>query len=172
MEPLDRRDDWRHGVDENLASLNAGQRVWDRENDLFRKEVGELRHLLLGDAQKETDGFMARLHQTENQINLFKAILLKDATGGKGLVGRVEVLESGERTSDNRWKFATAIVVAALSLSGLLATNWDRIGVFFSKKSDDPVDKMIERAKHPRGRHRHVVVSQERPEPAETSGEN
>lgn len=170
----ERREDWHHGVDENLASLNAGQRVWDRENTLFRKEVSELKSLLLGDAQKETDGLIARLHQIENQMNLFRAILLKDAAGMGGLVGRVEAIESGERRADSHLKLWIAIVgfLSAATVAGI--TNIDRIEKFFKQTSTDPVDKMIERTRHPKSRHRHVVI-QQRQEPGpeqEESSEN
>lgn len=152
-EPLERRDDWRKGVDENLASLNAGQRVWEREIvNLFRM-LGEADKLLRGDPEKDTDGLVARLHNIENSVALLKAVVQKDAAGGKGLIGRVEALESGERTSEHKWKFATAIVVAIVSFVGLLITNWGKMSAYLNKKSTDPVSQKIERAKHPRVRH-------------------
>src|SRR5689334_6220954 len=98
----ERRDDWRRGVDENLASLNAGQRVWERELAIIRKLLAETDNLLRGDAEKDTDGAIARLHQAETAINLLKAVLLKDAAGGKGLMGRVEDLENADKRSE-RW---------------------------------------------------------------------
>lgn len=167
----ERREDWHRGVDENLASLNAGQRVWEREMAVIRRLLGEFDHLLRGDPEKDTDGAMARLHIQENDINLLKALVLKDAAGNKGLVGRVETLESGERTSDNRWKFATAVVVAVLSMAGLLITNWDRIGAFLTQKPTDKLDRMIEKAKHPKGRHPRVVYREEA-DPNEESPQN
>ncbi len=162
----ERRDDWRQGVDENLASLNAGQRVWEREMAIVRKVLAEYDHLLRGDPEKDTDGTIARLHNQENKINLIEGVLLKDKAGTKkDVVSRLEALESGERTSDNRWKFATAVVVALLS-SGLLATNWGRIESFLNKKPTDPLGRLIQNAKHPKARRRHVVIREE-PEPAE-----
>lgn len=162
----ERRDDWHRGVDENLASLNAAQRVWDREVNLIHKQLAEIDALLRGDPDRDTDGAIARLHQLENGINLLKAVVLGDAAGGRGLLGRVQIIERGERTSDNRWKFATAVVVAGLSLVGLLITNWDRIEAFIQKQhKPDPVEQMIEKAKHPKARRRHVVIREEPAEP-------
>jgi uncharacterized protein HemX len=168
----ERGGDWHRGVDENLASLNAGQRVWEREIDHLHKALSEIDTLLRGDPDRDTDGVIARLHQLENAINLLRAIILKDAAGGRGLVSRVEALETGERSSDNRWKFATAVVVAVLSFAGLLLTNWDRLeGFLNSHRKMDPLEKMIEKAKHPKARRRHVVIRQEPVDP-EPEGEN
>lgn len=146
----DRRDDWRRGVDENLASLNAGQRIWEREFGSIRKLSAEIDKLLRGDPDRDTDGIIARLHQQENAINMLKALVLKDTAGNIGLIARVEALESGERTSGNRWQFATAVTVAVISLLGLLMTNWERLEAILSRESKDPVTQMINRAKHPR----------------------
>lgn len=159
----DRRDDWKHGVDENLASLNAGLRVWERELVIIRKLLGEFDSLLRGNPEKDTDGMIARLHMQENDINLLKAVLLKDKAGNKGLVGRVEVLERGERTSEHRWKFATAVVVAVLSLLGLLITNWGSISAFLNKPPSDPLEIALEGARNPRPRYRHYTI-RERPQ--------
>lgn len=149
----ERRDDWQRGVDENLASLNAGQRVFDREMARAWKAIMENDRALRGDTENETDGLIARLHHQETEINLLRAVLLNDAAGGKGLAGRVAALETGERTSDNRWKFATAVVVAIISLGGLIFTNWGRIDAFFSPH------------KEPHKVRRHHVVIQHPAEP-------
>lgn len=158
----ERRDDWQRGVDASLVSLN---RLWEREVAALHRSLSEIDAFLRGDREKDTDGAIARLHQLENSLNLLKAVILRDATGGKGLIGRVEALESGERGSDNRWKFATAVVVAILSLSGLLLTNWERLEAFLIKQRKlDPLEKMIQNAKHPRPKHRRVVVRVDPPE--------
>lgn len=162
----ERREDWHRGVDANLASLNAGQRIWEREISGIHRSLSEIDAFLRGDREDDTDGAIARMHQLENSINLLKAIILKDAAGGRGLIGRVETLEAGERGSDNRWKFATAIVVAILSLSGLLLTNWDRLQAFVgSHRKLDRFEQMIEKAKRPKPRRRHVVIREKPPDP-------
>jgi hypothetical protein len=152
----ERRDDWHTGVDENLASLNAGQRVWEREVSSIKRHLEEFDRLVRGDPDKETDGLMSRLHQLENEINKLKAVVLRDTAGNKGLIGRVEILESEERTAENRWKFATAFTVALLSLIGLILTNWTRLLTYFDRR--DPVDQAIEAARHPKGKHKHYVI--------------
>lgn len=168
----ERREDWRQGVDENLASLNAGQRVWEREVNLIHKSLSEIDTLLRGDPERDTDGAIARLHQLENSLNLLRAVILRDAAGGKGLIGRVESLESGERGADNRWKFATAVAIAILSLFGLLLTNWDRLEGFLNRhRKADSLERIIENAKHPKTRHRHIIIRSDSTDP-EAEGEN
>lgn len=163
--PHDRRDDWRHGVDENLASLNAGQRVWERELTTIRNLLSDIDKLLRGDPKKDTDGLVSRLHHQENEVNLLKAILLKDASGSKGLVGRVEVLESGERRSEGHLKLWIAIVGLLSALLVAAVSNIDRIETFLNKKPKDPLERMIDSAKHPRPRYHHYVIHENPEEP-------
>lgn len=163
----DRRDDWAHGVDENLASLNAGQRVQDRESQLIRKQIRDHDFLLRGDPEKETDGQIARLHNAENEILLLKAVLIKDAIGGRGLVDRVEALESQERGSDRRLKVYIALIGLISALLVAVASNLDRIESFI-KKDTDPLHQKIDRIKHPPRRRVHVVID-EREKASETA---
>ena len=167
----DRRDDWRHGVDENLASLNAGQRVWERDLLAIRKALADFDNLLRGDPEQDTDGIVARLHAQENDVNLLKAILLKDKAGNKGIVGRVEALESGERRSETHLKLWIAIVGLISTFLVASLSNLDRIEKFLNHGKKDPVDRLIERAKRPKVRRRHVVVREE-PEQGIEDAEN
>lgn len=142
------------------------ERLWEREIGGIHKTLSEIDALLRGDPERDTDGAIARLHQLENSLNLLKAVILRDAAGGRGLIGRVEALESGERGADNRWKFATAVVVAILSLFGLLLTNWERLEAFLNKQRKlDPLERMIQNAKHPKAKRRHIVIRNDPPEP-------
>jgi hypothetical protein len=142
----ERRDDWRHGVDENLAGLNAGQRVWDQELASIQKIVTGLDEMLRGDPLRETSGLVARLELIEHDLAKINAVLFVDPTGKRGLVHEVEVLTSAERTASERWRFATAVVVALLSLAGLILTNWTKIeGVLF-----DGHERTVQRPKRKR----------------------
>lgn len=167
----DRRDDWHRGVDENLAALNAGQRVWGRDLAAMRKTLEEIDRLLRGDPDRDTDGAIARLHHQENEVNLLKAIILKDVAGGKGLVNRVETLEKAEKGAENRWKYATAVSVALLSLFGLVLTNWGPILAYLGYPAKpNKLERIIENAKHPKNRvHRYVI--QEQPDQPEPEGD-
>lgn len=147
------------------------ERLWEREIGGIHKTLSEIDALLRGDPERDTDGAIARLHQLENSLNLLKAVILRDAAGGRGLIGRVEALEAGERGADNRWKFATAVVVAILSLFGLLLTNWERLEAFLNKQRKlDPLERMIQNAKHPKAKHRHIVIRNDPPE-SESEGD-
>ncbi len=156
----DRRDDWARGVDENLASLNAGQRIWEREVNALHKAIAEQDNLLRGDTEKDTDGLIARLHKAENEVLLLKAILLKDAAGGRGLVAEVESLKYKEKSLVYRWQFW----IALLGLIGTIATaiimNIDKIEKFIQRQTQlTPLQVKIERAKHPKPRNRHYTIN-------------
>lgn len=157
----ERRDDWHHGVDENLASLNTGQRVNDRAIKILEVSLRSTDKLLRGDPEKDTAGLIARLHDIETQLAKMNAVIFVDSTGKRGLVHEVEALSTGERTAEQRWKFATAIVVAILSLLGLLITNWDRISAYLGHAKLDPLDQAIESARHPKPKHRHYIIKDE-----------
>lgn len=155
-DPADRREDWAHGVDENLASLNAGQRVWEHEQKALRKLLREIDDDLRGSIGKETDGMIGRLRAAETRINLLLSVIDIDRAGNKGLIGRVDDLERGETRSDRRLKIwiaciglLSATLVAALS-------NVERIERFLNKGKPDPVHQAIERSKRPR--RRHVII--------------
>ena len=150
----DRRGDWEHGVDENLAGLNTGQRVTDRLLEDLDQNYGALDRLLRGDAEKETDGLIAKVHEIETKLARINAVLFVDSTGHKGIQHDVESLLSGERTVAERWKFAAAVLVAALSLLGLVLTNWLKITSYVEDKTiTNPLDQAGEQSKHPRVKH-------------------
>lgn len=163
----ERRDDWRSSIDENLASLNAGQRVWERELEIIRKLLSEIDHLLRGDPAEDTDGIMARLHVVENEINLLKGVVLRDKAGGHGLVDRIEALESEDRRSERRLKLWIAIVGLLSAALVAAVSNLDRLERFLNKKSTDPVDSAINQAKHPH--RKHYVIHYVPAEPDEES---
>ena len=159
----DRRDDWRRGVDENLASLNASQRVWDRELEAIHKIVAEFDSILRGNTENETDGMISRLHHQETQILYLKAIIQADRAGGKGLVTRVYELERGDQKAERRLKVWLAIISLVSVAIGALIANSDRLAAYL-KRPAAPLEQAIEAAKHPRGKKRviyRVVAPQE-----------
>lgn len=161
----DRRDDWAHGVDENLASINAASRVLDREISRLWKAHAEDDKLLRGDKEKETDGLIARLHAQETQINLLHATLINHTA-------RLGTLEGANQASENRIKLWVAIVgfLSAVVVGGLY--NIDRIQALLNRKhKPDRLEQMLENAKRPKARHRHVVAPEE-PEPTEDAPAN
>jgi hypothetical protein len=163
----DRRGDWEKGVDENLASLNAGQRVWEHEQKLVRKVQADHDRIMRGDPERDTDGLIARLHNEENKVAMLEAVVLKDKAGGKGLSGRVQALEDRERTADTRLKVWIALIGLLSAILVAVVSNLDRIERFMGKESKDPVHQAIERAKRPRKKKYviRVVPQTEQPTP-------
>ncbi len=159
----ERRDDWRHGVDENLASLNAGQRIWEHEQKALRKALAAMDALLRGDAGKETDGLIARLHTLETAINMLRAVIDVDKAGNKGLVGRVEAIEGGERGAERHLKLWIAIVGLLSAALVAVFSNIDRIEAFLHHKPA-PVERAIENARGPKVRYRHYTIRVKPPE--------
>ena len=162
-EPKDRRDDWRHGVDENLASLNAGQRVWEHDLKAIRRDIAAIDRLLRGDTDKETDGLISRLHHQEVEINRLRAVLDPDKAGNKGVVGRLENLENEEKQTIERWKFWVAFVGLLGAILVALITNLDKIEGFLKSQKIDILEAKINNAKNPRPIHRHYTVKVVRP---------
>lgn len=148
----DRRDEWAHGVDENLASLNASQRVWDQELSQIRAILDEIDDLLRGDTQRETSGIIGRLERLEHEITKANAVLFVDSTGKKGLAHDVDVLMGRIEERKVRWSSLTAIIVAVISSLTLLLTNLDKLKHLLPKDNPDQVSRMIEKAKRKKGK--------------------
>ena len=159
----ERRDAWQRGVDENLASLNTGQRVNDRLLEDLDANYSALDRLLRGDAEKETDGVIGRLHQIENQVAQLYSVIFMDKAGQHGLQHDVKELKEGRKDKQLKWGHITQVLVA-LIMSGLIGHFWQDIRAFVTRKSVDPLEQMIQHAKHPKGRRRHVVIREEPPE--------
>lgn len=141
------------------------QRIWEHEQKAIRKKLNTFDVLLRGDPEKDTDGLIARMHSAENDILLLKAAVFTDKAGNKGLQGRVDDLEAGEHSSDNRWKFATVIVSGLLG-SGIVASQWAKIDAYLHPPPRTRLDRMIEKAKHPKGKI-HYVIRPQQPQESE-----
>ncbi len=157
----ERRDDWRRGVDENLASLNAGQRIWERELATLRKLLGEIIDDLRGSISNETDGIIHRLREAEASVQMLKSIIDVDRIGESGLMGRVEALERRERTSETRLKIWIAVIGLLSALASAAVFNIDKIEASLNKQPKDPIDQAIDRARHPKPRYRHYVIRED-----------
>lgn len=131
----ERRDDWRQGVDENLASLNAGQRIFDREVDNLHKILAEIDKDLRGSLEDERDGLIARFRAIETTVNMLKGVIDVDRAGNKGLLGRVEALEGLDRKAERRLRVWIALIglISALLVGAL--SNFDRLEAIFARKA-------------------------------------
>jgi len=127
---------WRQRIDERLVALTTGEQVQNDRLDELEEELQTQDKILRGDPN---EGLLEQVDEIAGHIRRINAILWPDAIGGSGLVNDVRQLSKREdraiRESENRWKFWTAVVVAIVSLVGLLATNLDRLASYFAKAS-------------------------------------
>lgn len=165
----ERREDWARSVDENLASLNSGQRVWERDLDLIRKNFMDIDTLLRGDVEKERSGIISRLESIEHSLAMINSVLFVDATGTKGLLHDLRELKAGREDRRLGWANITKIIVA-LIMAGLVGRFYEDAWRFMTKKSEDPVAQAIERAKHPPRKHIRIKIDA-RTKTQEESGE-
>lgn len=112
----DRRDDWRHGVDENLAGLNAGQRTQDAKLASLESAQEEADALIHG----ETDsGLIGRMEDLETEVSRLNSVIFQDALGRKGLHHDIQVILENREDRRLGWANITKIVVA-LIMAGLV----------------------------------------------------
>lgn len=144
----ERRDDWRHGVDENLASLNTGQRVTDKLIEDLELAQEHIDRLLRGDTEKGTDGVISRLHQLEDALQEIRAIMLKKK------LAEVEIAKS-------KWEFSGRIIERIIIVAVALLLGWEKLVPLYKKlmhqKLGQP-EQAIEDAAHPRPRRKSYKV--------------
>ena len=136
--PDERRDDWKHGVDENLASLNTGQRVSDRLIEDLEVKYEVIDKILRGDPETDTDGFAARLHAVETGIREIQAEKVKSK------IEDVEIRKS-------KWEFSGRILERILMLAVALLLGWDKLVPLYKKlihdNSEQPIHTKVKRAR-------------------------
>lgn len=155
-----REDDreWIRNVDHQLVTVLTAHQVLDRRLTELEEAIRDLDFLLRGDPAEDTDGLAAQIHLVQRDLSRLNAVIFVDSTGKKGLQKDVEDLKSGEHRAEYRLKFWAPILVAFISLVGLLATNWDRITNYIRRPDPDPVSQEIEDAKRPKIIHRHYTI--------------
>lgn len=179
----ERRGDWEHGVDENLVSLNAAQRVTDKEVDDHDIAIGKLEQVVFGDPTENLDGLGEQVHAMQKEVTRLRRVLDPDFEGKHGIVKDVAYLldrDSHKKAREDRavlregwaWASITKIVVELLIVTALLLLNWERVEDFFKSRfhvKPDKVEQMIEDAKRPRHR-RHkpkpIILPEAQDEPA------
>jgi hypothetical protein len=152
-----RKDDleWRDNVNSRLVKLTSSEAVQNDRLDDHIEKLREVDAVLHGDPRDRSDiGLCALVTEEDHRLAKIEAVLFRDALGKGGLIVEVSELREGRldrrQTRHDVLKLITAIIVAAIT-SGVLTKNWAGIMHYFGKKSTDPVDQMIEKAKHPRG---------------------
>lgn len=126
----DRRGEWAHGVDENLASLNSGQRSQDdrlRALDEAQKDADALIH-------GETDsGLIGRIEDLEADVIRLMAVIFQDASGTKGLHHDIQMVLEGREDRRLGWGNITKILVA-LIMAGLVGRFYSDIWALVDQK--------------------------------------
>ena len=164
----ERRDDWQRAVDENRAALNTGQSDLYRSLRELRRLYAELNHLVNGNPGTHDPGFDARIEKIEESLRRLNGTMWPDPAGSKGLVAEFQELKHGRQDKRDLRGDLIKVVIAIIT-SGSIGLFWRDIRAFVLKKSTDPVDQMIEHAKHPKGKklYRIRVISPEPEDPAD-----
>lgn len=152
-----RQDDieWLRTIDHQIVTLLTGHQVLDRRLTEIDETLKAIDYILRGDPLEGTDGLLTQMHQTQTDLSRLNAVIFQDSTGKAGALKDIEKLKSRENNAEHRWKFWTAIAVGVI---GLLTANWDRIVSYAKAPSKDPVENMIDEAKHPRITHKRYRV--------------
>lgn len=157
----ERRDDWRHGVDENLVTLNAAQRVTDSQLDDLELKFEDIDIILRGDPKdKDNDGLIAEVHALDTKVNDIRAELFRIKQSFSD--------EKHEIREDRRlsWGNLTKIVIAIIT-SGAIGLFWQDIKTYFEKHQDlDSIEQMLVRAKRPKPKPKHRRAPRPLPPPA------
>jgi hypothetical protein len=169
----DRREDWHNSVEKRLVDLNSAQLTADTELAKLRKEAIKTDDLLRGEGN--TPGLVADIDELKREVRKFNAIFNKDYLGHGGLQSFVTYvynqLKSREEFQSQgrgyKWAFWTALAVAVIGLAGVVITNKDQIEKWLPKYHMNPLDKKIEKAKHPKGKKIYVthIVPAKKEEP-------
>lgn len=162
-----RDEEWCAKVDHEQTTLMLGYQSILQELSQARTLITELDAVLRGDPTEDREGISEQLHQIQKDLALLKAVVFKDATGRGGLLDDVRAIKEG-REDRRIWNGSlTKIIVAAIT-SGFLAHFWGEIRAYINKKTNDPLDEMIDAAKHPKPVHRHYTIKKE-PDDDETT---
>lgn len=164
---------WRERTDERLAALTSGETVQNDRLDETDEELHTIKEILEGKADDKNDnGIKGDIHDISITVNTLRALMAPDSLGQGGIIARLKSLEHKagleERNIDNRWKFYTAIAVAAISLLGLLLTQWDRVRALLNPK---PAIATVERPKRFKSKRTRVITPMTQEELDETQRE-
>lgn len=144
-------DEWHEKVEEHL--------IRDLIDDL-QERVKEHDFILKGERGKT--GLIAEYDRHDEKLTRLYAVIFQDPTGQKGLLHDVDYLmgrKSNRETSKQyRWQFWGLILTTLISSGTALLLSWDKILKFLPKDHPDKVSQMIEKARNPKPKHRHITI--------------
>lgn len=149
---------WRERTEERVVGLTSSESVQNDRLDEIDEELQEIHAILDGKSDDKNDnGLKGELHDLSRSYNELRALMMPDHLGSGGVINRLKALEQKtgleEKKSEQFWTFSRAVVVAILTLLGVMLANLDKIGTFLHSKPKDPLGEMVYSAKHPKGRH-------------------
>lgn len=126
------------------------------ESRLERLEdtVKELDELLRGSRKNKISGLITDSERMDDTLRKLNAVVFVDSTGKRGIAHDVDYLmdrrSGAERREGFKWTFWGLILATAISSLTALLTNLDKLKVILPAYRLDPLDQMIEKAKHPK----------------------
>lgn len=153
---------WRKQVDHEQMTLMTGHQVLRDLVEDLRARIRELDIVLRGERGKS--GLVAEYDRHDEKLTKLYAVIFQDSTGQKGIIHEVDVLMGRKAYKDQarpyKWEFWKAIIVAMITSGGVvgLMTHWSQIKAWLPKERPDKVEQMIENARNPKPRHRHIVI--------------
>lgn len=159
---------WREGIDKAIVLLMSAQKASDEHDNKVQERIEAIEDLLKGDPLKRDDaGVLGDVKDLGVGLNALRAIMAPDAMGNGGIKNRISACEEAlglrVETSQNRWKVLLAVIGATATITTAVVANLDRIEAFWRHQAhtSDPVERLIQKAKHPKSKHRRIVVHQE-----------
>lgn len=118
---------WREKIDHEMLTCMTSLQVIEQRLKTLEKALYRQDRLLMGDAEKETDGLLARQHSMETEIRKFNAVLFRDALGRGGLVADVDDLKGKREDKRDRLKVRGSIAIAIITSGALLLREWPTV---------------------------------------------
>lgn len=146
-------DEWHEKVEEHLLR--------DLIEDT-QERVKEHDYILKGERGKT--GLIAEYDRHDEKLTRLYAVIFQDPTGQKGLLHDVDYLMGRKAYRDGakpyKWDFWKSIIVAIIMSGGIsyLTSHWSQIKALLPKDHPDKVSQMIEKARNPKPRHRHIIL--------------
>lgn len=136
-------EEWRKAVDEHLIR-ELLEDLQDRVKDFDAILRGERGH----------GGLISEYERHDEMLTRLYAVVIQDSTGKKGLLHDIDYLMGRKSSRDQmrgiRWQTAATILAALLAAMANIAPHWDKIKKSLPPLS--PLEKKIEKAKHPKGK--------------------
>jgi hypothetical protein len=159
----ERRDDWRTDIEARTVNNTAAIGQLQDTFEEIKQSLSVMDKLVRGDPDADRAGLLERLHDAERKLQKCDTVLfVGDYTGRKGLVERFNRYEDKDhRAQDTKklhWTFYGTLVIAVFGIISELIHAWPEIASYWNQKTGDVVEQKIENVKHPRARHKRIVV--------------